>query len=126
MTSTRRFSRPVLSAIRDTKILGIRAGIEARRFIGIWAIVVDGRVFVRSWNDKMQGWHRVFVEESRGAIQIADREIRVRARKTRGKHLMDAIDRAYAEKYNTPGSRRYVRGLASSRRKRTTTELVPR
>ncbi len=127
MAGLRPFSRPVLDAVRDTKIVGIRAGTAAHRFIGIWVVVVKGRVFVRSWNDKPLGWHRAFLEEPRGAMQMPDgREIAIRARRTRGERLLDAIDLAYADKYNTPASRKWVRGLARPRRRGTTTELLPR
>ncbi|MGI8732832.1 MAG: hypothetical protein ACR2LM_05965 [Pyrinomonadaceae bacterium] len=44
----RRFPKAILAAIRDGKILGIRAGTKPHRIIGIWAVVVEGRVFVRS------------------------------------------------------------------------------
>jgi hypothetical protein len=84
-------------------------------------------VFVRSWNDKPHGWYRAFDEDSRGTIQIpGGREIRIRARKAKGERLLDAIDRAYAAKYNTPGSRKYVRGFATARRRKNTVELLPR
>ena len=36
------------------------------------------------------------------------------------------IDAAYAEKYPTPGSRKWVRGFRTPRRRATTLELVPR
>lgn len=89
-------------------------------------VVVNGRVFVRSWNDKSTGWFRAFEAEPRGAIQIATgREIRVRARKARGERLMKAIEAAYGEKYNTPASRKWVVGFRRLRRRATTTELVP-
>ena len=121
----RRFSTAVVSNIHDSRILGIRAGDEAHRFTGVWVVVVKGRVFVRPWNDKPLGWYRKFLEEPRGTIQIPGREIRVRARKTRGERLLDAVDLAYAEKYRTPASRKYVRGFATDRRRGTTTELIP-
>lgn len=121
----RRFSDGILAAIDKNKILGLRAGTQPHRFIGVWVVVVDKRVFVRSWNNKPQGWYRVFLKEPDGAIQVAEREVRVRARKTRGERLMDAIDLAYREKYPTPGSRKYVLGFARPRRRATTTELVP-
>lgn len=38
---------------------------------------------------------------------------------------MDAVERAYAEKYRTPASLKYVRGFRLPRRRRTTTELMP-
>jgi hypothetical protein len=124
--SNRRFSKPVLAAIDDSRIIGIRAGTEPHRFIGIWAIVLDGRVLVRPWNDKPHGWYRTFQEEPRGRIQIpSGREIRVRARQVRGERLYDAVDLAYAKKYNTRASRKYVVGFATPRRRKTTTELIP-
>jgi hypothetical protein len=47
------FSRPIVAALDASKILGIRAGARSdHRFIGIWAVVVTGRVFARSWTEK--------------------------------------------------------------------------
>src|SRR6266542_4001326 len=125
MSPMRRFSEPVLAAIAESKIIGIRAGTEPHRFTGVWVVVVRRRVFVRPWNDKAHGWHRVLREERRGAIQLSAREIAVGASNTKGERLLDAIDHAYGEKYNTKASQKWVRGFASSRRRMTTTELVP-
>jgi hypothetical protein len=121
----RRFSKAILAAIHDGHILGIRAGTQPHRFIGIWAVVVEGRVFVRSWSLKPRSWYRTFLNEPRGAIQVADREIAVRAVRTRSERLKDAVSRAYVEKYNTPGSIKYARDLRRSKSRATTTELVP-
>lgn len=120
------FSRPALAALDGSRIIGVRAGLEPHRFVGVWVVVVDGRVFVRPWNDKPNGWYRAFLDEPRGVMQVGDREIRVRARPSRGERLMDAIDRAYGEKYRTPASRKWVRGFAQPRRRATTLELRPR
>ena len=120
------FSKPLVSAIDEAKIIGIRAGIRGHRFIGIWAVVVEGRVFVRPWNDKPEGWYRAFLQEPRGALTVGEREVRILARPVRSIRLIDAVDRAYAEKYPTPGARAYVRGFKRERRRRTTTELRPR
>ncbi len=122
----RRFSERVVAAIRDGKILGIKAGTKPHRTIGIWAVVVNGRVFVRSWDVKDAGWYRTLVDEPHGVIEVNGRRMRVRAVRTRGERLKDAIDAAYAVKYNTPGSLKYVRGFRLERRRATTTELVPR
>jgi hypothetical protein len=107
-------------------MMGIRAGMDSHRFVGIWVVVVRDRAFVRSWNDKPEGWFRVFLEEPRGAIMVGEREVRIRSKKVRGERLLEEIDLAYAEKYNTPGSRKYVTGLAEDWRRATTLELVPR
>jgi hypothetical protein len=126
MAARRRFTGDTLAAIRDGKILGIRAGTQPHRFIGIWAVVVEGRVFVRSWSLKPRSWYRTFLEEPYGAVQVAGREIAVRAVRTRSERLKGAVDRAYLAKYSTPGSVKYARGLGCAKCRATTTELVPR
>ena len=124
MEAKRGFSKDVVSAIREGKILGIRAGTKPHRIIGIWAVVVENRVFVRSWSLKPRSWYRTFLEEPRGIIVVDGREISVRAVFTRSERLKTAVDRAYREKYNTPGSLHFVRGFAHKKRRDTTTELV--
>lgn len=107
-------------------MLAIRAGTRPHRFIGIWAVVVERRVFVRSWSMKPRSWWRTFLEEPRGAIQVSGRRVLVRAVQTRSERLKDAIDRAYLEKYDAPGSVKYARDLGRAKSRATTTELVPR
>jgi len=125
MAASNRFSKAIVSAIRDGKILGIRAGTKPHRIIGIWAVVVEGRVFVRSYSQKPRSWYRTFLEEPRGIIEVDGREIRVRPIFTRSERLKTAVDRAYAEKFPTPGSRHFVEGFKEKQRRDTTTELVP-
>ncbi|MGQ0714677.1 MAG: DUF2255 family protein [Gemmatimonadaceae bacterium] len=121
----RRFSPQVLAALRDGKMLRIRAGTAPHRFNGIWVVVVEGRVFVRSWSIKPRSWYRTFLEEPRGTISVDGREISVRAVFTKSERLKDAVSRAYLEKYHTPGSIAYARDLGGAKSRATTTELVP-
>ena len=125
MSTRRHFPPKILAAIRDGQILGIRAGTRPHRIIGIWAVVVEGRVFVRSWSLKPRSWFRTFVEEPRGVIAVGGREMPVRAVFTRSERLKDAVSRAYLEKYHTPGSVKYARDLGRAKSRATTTELVP-
>ena len=125
MKPRRRFTSKDLEAIRLGKIVGVRAGTEPHRVIGIWAVVARGRVFVRSWSLKPRSWYRTFLETPRGILSIDGREIPVRAVHTRSEPLKAAVDLAYAQKYNTPGSLKYVRDLRRPRSRNTTTELVP-
>jgi hypothetical protein len=118
----RRFRESVVAAIGDA----IQAGTRPHRTIGIWAVVVNGRVFARSWDAKDGGWYRTLVEEPYGVIEVNGRRIRVSAVRARGERLNDAIDAAYAAKYHTPGSVKYVRGFRHKRRRATTIEFVPR
>jgi hypothetical protein len=125
MPAIERFADDVVAAIAKSKILGIRAGTRPHRIIGIWAVVVEGRVFVRSWSIKPRSWYRTFLEEPRGVIEIGARVLPVRAVRTRSDRLKSAVDRAYREKYDTPGSIQYVKDLCGKSSKDTTTELVP-
>jgi hypothetical protein len=125
MKTTGRFSDDLLALFRKSKILGIRAGTQPHRFIGLWVVVVEDRVFVRSWSVLPNGWYQAFRKEPRGTVQIGDQEIPIRAVPTRSERLKEAVDRAYQEKYNTPGALQYVRDLRRAKSKATTTELVP-
>ena len=127
MSSKRGFSKPVVAAISKDKILGLRAGSDDHRFIGVWVVVVDGRVFIRSWGLKQKSWYNAFRADPTGTIQAAGRELRVRAVTSVSEKTKAAVDSAYAEKYDTPGAIKYVKGFARSKRRRdTTTELLPR
>jgi hypothetical protein len=127
MARSLRLPRTVVAAIDASHILGVRAGARSdHRFVGVWPVVIDGRVFARSWSLKPGGWYRTFLEDPRGTLQIGDREVRVRALTVRSERIRDAAEAAYAAKYPTPGSRKYVRGFRSKRRREATMEFVPR
>ena len=123
--AARRFPDAVVAAIDAAKILGLRAG-DKHRFIGVWVVVIEKRVFVRSWSVKPDGWFHGFRQDPCGAINITGVELAARAVLTRSDRLKDAIDRAYLEKYDTKGSLRYARDLCSEKSRETTTEFVPR
>jgi hypothetical protein len=121
-----RFPGEVIDAAAAGKILGIRAGTKPHRFLGVWVVVVERRVFVRSWNVRPGGWFDAFAADPRGVMQLDGREIPVRAVRTRSERLKSAVERAYAAKYSTPASQKYVRGFRAPRRRNATVELVPR
>ena len=123
----RRLPHSVAAAIDRSTILRIRAGTgSAHRFTGVWPIVIDGRVFARSWTMKPGGWYRTFLEDPCGTIAIGQREIPVRAIPVRSERIRDMMERAYATKYPTAASRPYVRGFRTARRREATIEFVPR
>jgi hypothetical protein len=125
--STRLLPRGIVAAIDATKYLGVRAGRRSgHRFIAIWPVVIDGRVFGRSWTIEPDGWFRTFLDDPLGAIQVGSRVIRVRARRVRSARILDAIERAYAAKYPTPGARKFVRGFRTARRRAATVEFLRR
>jgi len=119
------FKADLVEALRKAKILGVRAGTE-HRYTGVWVVVVADRVFARSWSDKPTGWFIAFKKEPEGTIQVGEREVRVRGNVVRSARLRDAVTAAFAEKYNTKGSQKWVEGFAEPERVVNTIEFVPR
>jgi hypothetical protein len=117
------FDDEIVEAARNAKILGVRSGTE-HRYTGVWLVVVDDRIFVRSWNDKPTGWFRAFKRDPSGTIQIGKLEIPVRGKPVRSARLRDAVTIALAEKYNTKGSRKWVEGFTEPERVLNTLEFV--
>jgi hypothetical protein len=126
MKNKNRFTDELLATIHKDKILGIRAGKDStHRVIGIWAVVVEGRVFVRSWSLKPRSWWQTFLEDPYGSMFVGEQEFAIRAIQTRSERLKDLVSRAYKEKYNTPGSVQYVKEMSRKKSRDTTTEFVP-
>jgi hypothetical protein len=125
MKAKPQFSDDTLAVLRKSKGLRIQAGTGQHRFISIWVVVLRDRVVVRSWSVEPNGWYRTFLEEPRGTIQVADCNIAVRAIPIKSEALRDAADRAYLDKYNTPGALKYAKDLGRVKSRATTIELVP-
>lgn len=124
MAKPPRFPPDVVEAVRAGLALGVRAG-EAHRVIAVWAVVVDGRVFVRSWRVRPDGWYAAFRRDPHGAMAVGGREMPVRAVATRSEATKAAVDAAYLAKYHTPASMRYTRDLVAPPCRDATLELVP-
>lgn len=127
MKTDRGFSKAILSRIDKGRILGIRAGnISKHRVIGIWVVVVEGRVFVRSYQLKPGGWWDTFRKDPSGEIFVPGRKrgVKVRAVLVRSGKMKKNVSAAYKEKYNTPGSIGYVKEMSRSPSRDATVELV--
>lgn len=125
--SNARFPDSIIGAIDKERILGIRAGVNStHRVIGVWVVVMDGRVFVRSYQLKPGGWWRTMVKDPHGEIFVARRKrgIKVRAVQVKSEKLKDVVSAAYREKYNKPGDIQYVKEMSRSPSRDATMELV--
>jgi len=118
------FAKEVAEVFRSAKILGVRAGTE-HRYTGVWVVVVEGRVFARSWNDKPTGWFQAFRKQASGTVQVGELELPVRGKVVRSARLRDAVTVAFGEKYPTKGSRKWVEGFAEAARVVNTIEFIP-
>lgn len=125
MKSTNRFADDILAALQKERVLGMRAGSDStHRVIGIWVVVVEKRLFVRSWSMKPRSWWRTLLKNPYGSIFVGETEIPVRAIQTRSERLKDLVSAAYKEKYDKPGDVQYVKDMSKKKSRDTTTELV--
>ena len=125
MATGRRFSATLIGALDAAKIIGVRAG-TSHKHTGVWVVVVEGRVFARSWSDQPAGWYRAFLAEPNGSLTVGDVERRVRAVPTRSQRLRDLVSKAFGAKYTTKASQKWVEGFAEAERAAHTMEFVPR
>jgi len=123
--SNARFDNAVIDAVRHDLVIGVSAGATGHRFTPVWAVVVEGRVFIRSWGLSELSWFTAFRRDPDGAAEIGGREYCVRAVHTRSQRLQDAVDAAYRIKYHTDASAGFVADMTTDRSRATTTELVP-
>lgn len=125
MKPSNRFADDILAVLQKEKLLGIRAGTSTtHRVIGIWVVVVEKRLFVRSYSMKPRSWWRTFLEDPYGSIIVGEKEIPIRAIPTRSERLKDLVSEAYKKKYNKPGDIQYVKDMSKRKSRDTTTELV--
>jgi len=125
VTKKQIFDEWIVEVARKAKIAGVRAGTE-HRYTGVWIVVIEDRLFVRSWNDKPTGWFQAFRKQSSGMLQLGELEIGVRCKLVHSSRLRDAVTKAFGEKYNTKGSQQWVQGFAEPERLVNTLEFVPR
>jgi hypothetical protein len=125
MPNSAKFPGNVIDAFTSAKIIGVRSGSD-HKYTGVWVVVVNGRVYARSWSDKPTGWFHAFNREPEGWVQVGDLELSVRARFPRSADVLGAVTSAYAQKYNTKASRKWVDGFAEPARQMTTLEFIPR
>jgi len=116
-------SADLVPAVRDAWSIAIMAGSKPHRFIRIWAVVVEGRVYARSWGLSPGGWYRTLVSEKQGVLQVGRKTAPFRAVRARGDALKAAVDRAYLRKYPRPAEAHYARDLCGPRSRATTLEL---
>lgn len=116
----------VVERIDADGILGIRAGRDGKHcVIGVWAVVVDGQVFIRSYKLRSGGWWDAFRKDPYGEIFVARRKrgVKIRAVMVKSEAMKEKVSAAYKEKYNTPGSVGYVAEMSRCPSRDATVEL---
>jgi hypothetical protein len=88
----------------------------------IWSVVVDGALYVRSYNGQAGRWYQAAMKQKSGSITAAGMTKEVSFEPVSGS-LNDIIDEAYRSKY---ASSPYLKPMISADARDATVRVVPR
>ena len=88
----------------------------------IWSVVVDGALYVRSYNGQSGRWYQAALKQKAGRISSAGVTKEVSFEPVSGS-LNDRIDDAYRSKY---ASSPYLKPMISARARDATVKVLPR
>lgn len=88
----------------------------------IWAVAVEGDLYVRAYNGKASRWYQAAIKQKAGKIRAAGMEKEVGFEPVSGS-INEKIDRAYRDKY--AGSP-YLGSMISERARAATIRILPK
>jgi hypothetical protein len=101
-----------ITFINSNSLVGIKAGKERNSFLDIWMVVVENRIFARSWGFAENSWYNTFLKEPSGQIKCGEYIFDIKA--TAINHEMELsikINEAYLAKYNHGDNSFYALGI---------------
>ncbi|RDV15011.1 DUF2255 family protein [Pontibacter diazotrophicus] len=120
------FDQETLAYIRNNNLIGIKAGSEREKFLPIWKVLVDDRVFARSWGFGKRSWFNTFLNNANGQIQCGDKITAIRASiPEESENLQERISQAYLDKYDKGENSFYARGIIKPEHVAKTMEFKP-
>lgn len=114
----------LIQCINNTDITTIRQG-EKHKFIDMWMVVVDDRIFARSWRGAKNGWYYKFLKDSKGAIQCGDKFYEIEGIVPNDlDELNQKINEAYTQKYGNGEYPKIAKEMIEPERMNRTLELI--
>lgn len=114
-----------LDYIQNHTIIGIKAGYQRPEFLEIWMVVVQNRIFARSWGLAERSWYNSFLENSLGEIQCGEMIYPIKALIPEDiNNLTEEINQAYLTKYNSSHNSPYSQGIIQEKHIAKTMEFI--
>lgn len=111
--------------INNNYLTGIKAGLERPGFLDIWMVVVEDRIFARSWGFAERSWYNTFLQNPNGQIKCGDAVFAIKAVVPKDNDVMtEKINNAYLTKYNTEHRIEYARGIIKEKHVEKTMEFI--
>jgi hypothetical protein len=111
--------------IKANNMIGLKAGRERSDFLYLWMVVVQDRIFARSWGFAEKSWYNTFINEPSGEIKCGEMVFNIAAQIPKDfKALTPLINNAYLEKYNFGVNAEYAQGIIEQKHIDKTMEFV--
>lgn len=111
--------------IEHNTLIGLKAGNQRDTFLDIWMVVVEGRIFARSWGLAEKSWYNTFLNDPKGAIKCHDLIIPIKAMIPSDKEdLIEKVNLAYLTKYNSEHNMPYAIGITADQHVERTMEFI--
>lgn len=112
-----------IASAPEIEVSSLREDGALTKPVTIWAVRVDGELYVRSVRGGAGGWYRAAGRRHEGRIEAGDVAVDV-AFEDAPHHLDAEIDAAYKEKYGYPSGS--VDSITTADAQATTTRVFPR
>ena len=114
-----------LDYIQNHTVIGIKAGHQRPAFLEIWMVVVQNRIFARSWGLAERSWYNTFLENSAGEIECGESIYSIKALIPDDiNDLTEEINQAYLTKYNSDHNIPYSKGIIQEKHVAKTMEFI--
>ena len=114
-----------INYINNNNLTGIMAGSQRQTFLDIWMVVVEDRIFARSWGFAEKSWYNSFLEEPVGKIKCGENVFSIKATVPKDKaEITEKINIAYLTKYNTGHNIEYAKGIVEENHIAKTMEFI--
>lgn len=101
-----------IAYINSNNLIGIKAGFDRPNFLDIWMVVVDNRIFARSWGFAEKSWFIRFLQNPLGHIKCGNDVYLIKAFVPSDNDLItEKINMAYLTKYNSGYNIAYAEGI---------------
>lgn len=114
-----------ISYIKSNNLIGIKAGLQRETFLDIWMVIVNDRIFARSWGFAEKSWYNSFLKDPTGQIKCGNRIFDIKAAVPPDNELLTtAINTAYLTKYNSGHNIDYAKGIIKKNHVERTMEFI--
>lgn len=114
----------LLAYIKGNTLIGIKGGASDRAFLDIWMVVVDRKIFARSWGMSSRSWFTAFCEQGVGQIKFGNQVVDVAGKTIVDSETNASISKAYKAKYTQKENEFYVDAITESKYNDYTMEFV--